>query len=150
MTTTMRPSGGTLRRITASALVALAAVTLTACSSSSDSPSSSSAARACAQLDSLVASMQNLSNTTISENGLAALRDTLQQVQTQLDELQNTVSGQVKPQVATVKAQVQQLQDAVQAVRTAPTQQNLAAARTALQTLQSTIIALPSAVQAKC
>jgi gas vesicle protein len=140
----------TTRRISASVLAALAAITLGACSSSPSSPSSSSSARACAQLDGLVSSMQNLSKATISENGLASLTDTLQQVQTQLDELQNSVSSQVKPQVATVKAQVQQLQDAVAAVRTAPTEQNLAAARTALQTLQSTIIALPAAVQAKC
>ena len=98
----------------------------------------------------MASSVRNLGNTTISENGLAALRDSLQQVQAQLDQLGNEVSSQVQPQVAAVKNQLQQLRTALEAVRNDATAANLAAARTALQALQSTITALSAAVGPSC
>lgn len=136
------------RGIAVAMLTALAVLPAAACSSSSSSSPSQS--RACAQLDSLVASTKNLSNTTVSENGLAAVAGQLQQVQTQLEQLATEVSSAVKPKVATAQSQVHQLQESIAAVRTDPTGENLAAAHTALITLQATIAALPSAVEAAC
>jgi chromosome segregation ATPase len=104
----------------------------------------------CAQLEGVASSIRNLGDTTISGNGLAALRDSLQQVQAQLDQLGNEVNSQVQPQVAAVKNQLQQLRTALEAVRNDATAANVAAARTALQALQSTVTALAAAVGPSC
>jgi small-conductance mechanosensitive channel len=119
-------------------------------SASSSSPQSSAQGDVCAQLEGVASSIRNLGDTTISGNGLAALRDSLQQVQAQLDQLGNEVNSQVQPQVAAVKNQLQQLRTALEAVRNNATAANVAAARTALQALQSTVTALAAAVGPSC
>ena len=138
----------TSRRSAGVVLTALAVILPAGCSS--DSSSSASHDQVCSQLDDLVSSTRNFKNVTISENGLAEVSSQLQQMQTALDQLATEVSSSAKPKVATVQSQVQQLQQSIAAVRTQPTNQNIGAARTALITLQATIAALPSEVQAAC
>jgi gas vesicle protein len=139
----------TSRRSAGVVLTALAVILPAGCSSDSSS-SSASHDQVCSQLDDLVSSTRNFKNVTISENGLAEVSGQLQQMQTALDQLATEVSSSAKPKVATVQSQVQQLQQSIAAVRTQPTNQNIGAARTALITLQATIAALPSEVQAAC
>src|SRR4051812_6132731 len=68
MTTTAVARGQ--RRTAAAMLAALAAVTLSACSQSAQ-------ARTCDRMDGVSSAIENLRNVTISENGMAALKQGL-------------------------------------------------------------------------
>jgi uncharacterized protein HemX len=134
---------GTRRKITSVLLVAGIAVGVAACGQSSQ-------AATCDRVDSVRASVEDLRNVNLSENGMAALDSALAQVKTELELLRSDVKADLQPQVDAVRSSVTQLRSSVRGALTYPTSGSLAAVGTSVDQLRATVANLSTAVSAGC
>jgi hypothetical protein len=104
----------------------------------------------CAQADELEASVQDLLNVNISENGLGALSSSLGQVRTDLEQLVADAKTEFQPQIDMVTASVDQLSSSLSAATADPSATSLATVGTAARSLGDAVRALGDAVAETC
>ncbi len=134
---------GTRRKITSVLLVAGIAVGVAACGQSSQ-------AATCDRVDSVRASVEDLRNVNLSENGMVAVGSGLAQLQTDLDNLRADVKADQQPQVDAVRSAVTQLQSSVAGIRANPSATALSQVGTSLEQLRTSIGTLRATVGSGC
>jgi uncharacterized protein HemX len=134
---------GTRRKITSVLLAAGIAAVVAACGQSSQ-------AATCDRVDSVRASVEDLRNVDISENGMVAVGSGLAQLQTDLDNLRADVKADQQPQVDAVRSAVTQLQSSVAGIRANPSTTALSQVGTSLEQLRTSIGTLRATVGSGC
>jgi hypothetical protein len=124
--------------------VAAAVGVMTAGGCASDQPA------ACAHLDAVHASLENVGNDNVSENGLSQLRTDLTQLQANLIALRTAAQAQFPTEIDGVRGASNQLAATVAAARATPDATTFAAVRTALSGLQDSVGHLADAMSGTC
>jgi hypothetical protein len=124
------------------ALAALTAPTLVSCGP--DTPA------VCEQAEELRTAVQNVKDVNVSENGLAALTSTLDQVMVEFEQFRTEAGNQFKPQIDAVKVAADQVRVSLADARAEPTAATLGAVRTSLGALQTAGQGLRDTVAATC
>jgi hypothetical protein len=104
----------------------------------------------CVEADELQASVQNLRDVTISENGIGALGSALGQVRTELEQLGTEAKSEFQPEIDGVKASVDQLSSSLSAAKADPSATSLGGVGTALRSLDAAVKTLLDAVAGAC
>jgi ABC-type phosphate transport system auxiliary subunit len=135
----MTPAGCLVSTILAAVV---AAIGLTACGG--DQPP------ICDDVDTLQASVDNLKDVQVSENGLNALSADLGQVQQDVRQLVTDAKAEFGDEASKVAAAVQSLQSSVHSARSEPNATTLSVVGTAVQGVDSSLSALQDAVSDTC
>jgi gas vesicle protein len=117
---------------------------------SASASTSASTSAMCDSVASLQQSVNHLRDMQLSENGVAAMRDQLRQVQTDLDDVVAQTQSGYQDLVATLKADAATIRSAAQAVKAHPTADTLAAVKPPLQTLTTDVQRLADQVSPRC
>jgi hypothetical protein len=104
----------------------------------------------CDAVDSLQASVDNLKDVQLSENGVNALTSALTQVKQDLQQVGTDAKAEFGDDVSTIEAAVTSLQSSVAAAKSGPTAATLAAVGTAIEGVGTSLAALQDAVSGTC
>lgn len=104
----------------------------------------------CDSLAAVQATMNQVRDTNVSENGLAPLKGNLQQLKLDLQQLTTDAAAQFAPEVEVVKAAANQFSASVDSARTDPDAGALASVRATLGTLQNSVRNLGDAMSGTC
>jgi hypothetical protein len=104
----------------------------------------------CTGADELRASVRQLQNTNISENGLGSLTTALTQVRTELNQFSPTARTQFAPQLDEIRSAVDQTQGAVSTARADPSAAALGQVRVTLGGVQTAVDEFETAVKDTC
>ncbi|WP_433383963.1 hypothetical protein ACQPZX_22805 [Actinoplanes sp. CA-142083] len=103
--------------------------------------------------DSLAAaqlSAQHVRETNVAENGLSQLRTNLNQLRADVQQLVTDAKGQWSEQADEVKGNLDILKASIEAARATPSDTNIGAIRSALNTLMASVTALGDAMRDTC
>lgn len=104
----------------------------------------------CDSLAAVQATMNQVRNTNVSENGLPPLKANLQQLKLDLQQLTTDAAAQFAPQVEVVKAAANQFSASVDSARADPDAGALTTVRATLGTLQNSVRSLGDAMSGTC
>ncbi len=104
----------------------------------------------CDDVDALQASVGNLKDVQVSENGLNALSTDLTQIRKDLQQLGTSAKAEFGDDASKVDSAVKGLQSSVSAAKSAPSASTLSAVGTAIKGVQSSLSALQDAVSETC
>ena len=104
----------------------------------------------CTSTDGLQASVADLKDVQVSENGVAALQDSVKAVGSDLQQVVHDASSQYSTQVDQLKAGFDQLQAATGAARSAPSADTLRAVTASINTLGDEVRGFANDVSSTC
>ena len=131
-----------LRRPAAAAAPFLLVLSLAGCGDSKPA--------VCSDLDALRASVENLKDVNISENGMTAFTSGLSQIGGDLDQLGADAKSQYQSEVAAVRQALDTLGSSVNSAVADPGPTSFAAVRTAVAGVGDSLSGLDSAVSGTC
>jgi hypothetical protein len=104
----------------------------------------------CDSLSAVQASVDDLRNANVSENGLSQLRSDLGQLKVNLDQLSQDARAQLQPQIDGVRAAAGQLSSSVTAAKSDPSAATFAGVRTAVAGVADSVQGLGAAMSGTC
>ncbi|MFI7600361.1 hypothetical protein [Actinoplanes sp. NPDC049681] len=104
----------------------------------------------CDSLAAVQATMNQVRNANVAENGLTYLETNLQQLRLDLQQLRTDAAAQFGPQVEVVRAAADQFSASVDTARADPDVKALAGVRATLNTLQNSVRNLGDAMSGTC
>lgn len=104
----------------------------------------------CTEAEELRASVRQLQNTSLRENGLGSLTTSLTEVRTQLSQFTAAAKDHFKPQTDAVRAAVDQVQGSAAAAKATPSAPAFGQVGVSLGSLQSAVENLANAVRSTC
>jgi hypothetical protein len=140
-----------MTRFFAALLVAGVGASTVGCSSAGTSSSAESTAPAvCSSTDVLQASMSDLRDVQVVENGTAALEDGVAAVQAALDDVVDDATSQYATQVDDLRASFDALQTAVGSALAAPSAGTLSAVTASVSSLDDEVTGFADDVASTC
>ena len=104
----------------------------------------------CDDLDSINASIQNLKDAKLGENGLTVVRTELSKIGSDLKQLRADASAQYASQIDAVEARARALRPSITAAAADPSAESLAQVRAGLRAFGSAVGDLSDAVSGSC
>jgi hypothetical protein len=133
-----------MKRMSTHVIAVTAAATLVLGGCGTDQPP------ACDSLAAVQATMNQVRNANVAENGLAPLKANLQQLKADVTQLLTEAGAQFAPQAESVRAAADQVRTSVAAAQASPDVAHFAEVRTTLGTLRSSLQVLGDAMSGTC
>jgi glutamine synthetase type III len=130
--------------------VALLVGVTAGCSSGSTSSGGTSEPAVCSSTDALQASVADLRNVQVAQNGIAALQDSVAAVRSNLQQVAHDAKSQYSTQVDQLQAGVDQLQAAAGTAQRAPSADTLNAVTASIRTLGDEVRGFADDVASTC
>ncbi|MFI5897720.1 hypothetical protein ACIA5D_47310 [Actinoplanes sp. NPDC051513] len=104
----------------------------------------------CDSLSAVQLSAQHARETNVAENGLSQLRTNLNQLRTDVQQLITDAQGQWSEQAGQVRSNLDLLKASIEAARATPSDTNIGAVRSSLNTLMASVTDLGDAMRDTC
>jgi outer membrane murein-binding lipoprotein Lpp len=131
------------RVLSVSALL-LASAMLAGCSGDEDTPA------ICSSVDSLKASVADVTNVDLNPAALTTLQDNVDQVRSDLSQVKSDADDQYPTEIAGVDQATSSVTSSLDAATASPSAQTIAAVATSVQALGTSLTALNDAVKSTC
>jgi hypothetical protein len=141
-----------INRATAGFLAAgfLLTATFTAGCAQSQPPAQEEPPAVCSAVDSLNASVEDVTTVDLSQGALAELKDNLTQVQSDLGKVKDDAKDEYATEIDAVEQAAASVGSSVDAATTSPSAQAITDVGTAVQALGASLRALDDAVESTC
>jgi hypothetical protein len=130
--------------------VALLVGVTAGCSSGSTSAGGTSEPAVCSSTDALQASVADLRNVQVAQNGIAALQDSVAAVRSNLQQVAHDAKSQYSAQVDKLQADFDQVQDAAGAAQRTPSADTLNGVTASIRTLGDEVRGFADDVASTC
>ncbi|WP_193509402.1 hypothetical protein [Cryobacterium sp. BB736] len=141
-----------MKRATAPIVAAglLLMATITAGCAQDEPPAQDEPAAICSAVDSLKASVEDVTNVDLDQGAMADLRDNLNQVQSDLGKVKDDAKDEYATEIDAVEQAAASVGSSVEAATTSPSAQAITDVGTAVQALGASLRALDDAVESTC